>query len=36
MTVYCPFCKYFLLDCDPDPCDYEKPCEAFEDKTNET
>lgn len=28
--AYCPACKYFGYDCNPDEEDYHEPCDAFE------
>lgn len=28
--AYCPACKYFGYDCNPDEEEYELPCDAFE------
>lgn len=28
--VYCPDCRYFGIDCDPDEEDYEKECLFFD------
>lgn len=32
--AYCPSCRFFQQDCNPDPEDYDKPCDAF--KLNRT
>lgn len=28
--AWCPACKYFGVDCDPDVEDYGEPCDTFE------
>lgn len=30
--AFCPVCKYFGYDCDPDEEDYELNCDAFEER----
>jgi hypothetical protein len=28
--AWCPGCKYFGYDCNPEPEDYDEPCDAYE------
>lgn len=28
--VWCPDCKYFGQDCNPEPEEYDLPCESYE------
>ena len=30
-AAFCPACKYFMQDCNPEVEDYDKPCDSFED-----
>ena len=33
--VWCPNCKYFGQDCNPDIEDYDKECESYEESMEE-
>mgnify|MGYP003148796581 CR=1 FL=1 len=35
LPAHCPSCKYFGVDCNPDPEDYDKPCDSFESNKSE-
>lgn len=29
-SAHCPGCKFFRVDCNPDPEEYDLPCDAYE------